>query len=135
MEMRAEMTLASGEREFTEAGYRRQMEFIKAIDVYGADPARVEGITGFRKVDAQWTRYGKKIKAHAWSTGITTPRSLHCSLASPNPIIFESKPFPAVVQDVVVAEKLWHKDGWTSPIHGPGLGIEVIEAEVRKIAP
>jgi L-alanine-DL-glutamate epimerase-like enolase superfamily enzyme len=39
------------------------------------------------------------------------------------------------VQDVVVAEKLWHKDGWTSPIHGPGLGIEVIETEVRKIAP
>ena len=35
--------LASGEREFTEAGYRRQMEFVQAIDVYGVDPARVEG--------------------------------------------------------------------------------------------
>ena len=44
--------LASGEREFTEAGYRRQMEFIQAVDVYGVDPARVEGITGFRRVDA-----------------------------------------------------------------------------------
>ena len=68
-------------------------------------------------------------------TEITTATSLYCSLASPNPITVESKPFPAVVQDVVVAEKLWHKDGWTSPIHGPGLGNEVIETEVRKIAP
>ena len=135
-QMRAEttLTLASGEREFTEAGYRRQMEFIQAIDVYGVDPARVEGITGFRRVDALCTKYGKKINAHAWSTGITTAASLHCSLASPNALIFEYKPFPVVVQDVIVAEKLWHQDGYAYPIHGPGLGIEVIEAEVRKIA-
>jgi len=33
-----------------------------------------------------------------------------------------------------VAEKLWHRDGWAYPIEAPGLGIEVIEAEVRKIA-
>jgi hypothetical protein len=32
-------------------------------------------------------------------------------------------------------EKLWHKDGRVYPISGPGLGIEVIEAKVRKIAP
>ncbi len=110
------------------------MEFIKAIDVYGVDPARVEGITGFRRVDALCTRHGKKINAHAWSTAITTAASLHCSLASPNALIFEYKPFPVVVQDAIVAEKLWHRDGWAYPIEAPGLGIEVIEAEVRKIA-
>jgi L-alanine-DL-glutamate epimerase-like enolase superfamily enzyme len=136
IKMRAEttLTLASGEREFTEAGYRRQMEFVKAIDVYGVDPARVEGITGFRRVDALCTKHGKKINAHAWSTAITTAASLHCSLASSNALIFEYKPFPVVVQDVIVAEKLWHKDGWAYPIEAPGLGIEVIESEVRKIA-
>jgi L-alanine-DL-glutamate epimerase-like enolase superfamily enzyme len=32
-------------------------------------------------------------------------------------------------------EKLRHKDGWVYPISGPGLGIEVIQAKVRKIAP
>lgn len=134
--MRAEttLTLASGEREFTEAGYRRQMEFVQAIDVYGVDPARVEGITGFRRVDALCSQHGKKINAHAWSTAITTAASLHCSLASPNALIFEYKPFPVVVQDAIVAEKLWHRDGWAYPIQAPGLGIEVIEAEVRKLA-
>ncbi len=136
MRMRAEttLTIASGEREFTEAGYRRQMEFVRAVDVYGVDPARVEGITGFRRVDALCTAHGRSINAHAWSTAITTAASLHCSLASPNALIFEYKPFPVVVQDVIVAEKLWHKDGWALPIEEPGLGIEVIEAEVRRIA-
>ena len=99
--------LASGEREFTEAGYRRQMEFIQAIEVYGVDPARVEGITGFRKVDTLCSHYGKVINAHAWSTAITTAASLHLSLASPNSEVFEFKPFSVVVQDELVAEKLW----------------------------
>ena len=49
-------------------------------------------------------------------------------------LIFEYKPFPVVVQDEIVAEKLWHKDGWSYPIEGPGLGIEVQEAVVRRLA-
>jgi len=126
--------IASGEREFTEAGYRRQMEFVQAIDVYGVDPARVEGITGFRRVDALATQYNKGMNAHAWSTAITTAASLHLSLASPNTEIFEYKPFGVVVQDDLVAEKLWHKDGWAYPIHAPGLGIEVQEAVVKRLA-
>ena len=126
--------LASGEREFTEAGYRRQMEFIQAVDVYGVDPARVEGITGFRRVDALCSQYGKVINAHAWSTAITTAASLHLSLASPNSEVFEFKPFPVIVQDSLVAEKIWHRDGWAYPLHGPGLGIDVQEDVVRRIA-
>lgn len=126
--------LASGEREFTEAGYRRQMEFVQAIDVYGVDPARVEGVTGFARVDALCTAHGKAINAHAWSTAITTAASLHLSLASPNAEIFEFKPFPVVVQDEIVAEKIWHRDGWAWPLEGPGLGIEVQEAAVRRLA-
>ena len=126
--------LASGEREFTEAGYRRQMEFVQAIEVYGVDPARVEGITGFARIDALCTLHGKVINAHAWSTAITTAASLHLSLASPNSEVFEFKPFPVVVQDELVAEKLWHKDGFAYPVHGPGLGIEVQEAVVRRLA-
>jgi L-alanine-DL-glutamate epimerase-like enolase superfamily enzyme len=126
--------LASGEREFTVTGYRRQMEFVQAIEVYGIDPARVEGITGFRHVDALATRYGKTINAHAWSTAITSAASLHLSLASPNAEVFEYKPFGVVVQDELVAEKLWHRDGWAYPIDAPGLGIEVQETVVRRLA-
>ncbi|MFQ3184177.1 MAG: L-alanine-DL-glutamate epimerase-like enolase superfamily enzyme [Alteromonas macleodii] len=126
--------IASGEREFTETGYRRQMEFVQAVEVYGIDPARVEGITGFRRADALATQYGKTINAHAWSTAITTAASLHLSLASPNAEIFEYKPFAVTVQDDLVGEKLWHRDGWAYPIEGPGLGIDVQEDVVRRLA-
>lgn len=125
--------IASGEREFTEAGYRRQMEFVQAIDVYGVDPARVEGITGFAQIDALATEHGKAINAHAWSTAITTAASLQVSFASPNTEVFELKPFSVVVQDDLVTEKIWHTDGWMTPLTGPGLGIEVREDVVRRL--
>lgn len=128
-----DVRIASGEREFTEAGYRRQME-MGAVEVYGVDPARVEGITGFRRVDALCSQYDKVINAHAWSTGITTAASLHLSLASPNAEIFEYKPFGVVVQDELVGEKLWHEDGWAYPISAPGLGIDVQEDVVQRLA-
>ncbi|PHQ96925.1 MAG: hypothetical protein COB40_06605 [Marinosulfonomonas sp.] len=129
-----DVRIASGEREFTEAGYRRQMEFVRAVEVYGVDPARVEGITGFRRVDALATKHGHVVNAHAWSTAITTAASLHLSLASPNTEIFEFKPFDVVVQNDLVAEKIWHRDGWAYPIDAPGLGIEVQEDVVRRLA-
>lgn len=127
-----EVRIASGEREFTAAGYRRQME-MGAVDVFGIDPARVEGVTGFRKADALATRFGKTINAHAWSTAITTAASLHLSLASPNAEIFEFKPFDVVVQTDLVAERIWHRDGWAYPLEGPGLGIAVNEDVVERL--
>ena len=101
--------------------------------MFREDPARVEGITGFRTVDALASQYGKVVNAHAWSTAITTAASLHLSLASPNTEIFEYKPFPVVVQDTMVEEKLWHSDGWAYPPSGPGLGIAVREDVVRTL--
>ncbi len=125
--------IASGEREFTEAGYRRQME-LGAVEVFGVDPARVEGITGFRRVDDLATKFNKTINAHAWSTAITSAASLHLSLASTNTEIFEFKPFDVVVQNDIVEERVWHRDGWAYPLEGAGLGIEVREDVVRGLA-
>ncbi len=128
-----DVRIASGEREFTATGYRRQMA-LGAVAVLGVDPARAEGITGFRKVDALAGRHGRTVNAHAWSTAITTAASLHLSLASANTEIVELKPFPVVVQDDLVREKIWHRDGWIYPLAGPGLGIEVREDVVRRLA-
>ncbi len=125
--------IASGEREFTAAGYRRQME-MGAVEVFGVDPARAEGITGFRKVDALASRFAKTINAHAWSTAITSAASLHLSLASPNTELFEFKPFDVVVQTELVTDRVWHRDGWAYPLTGPGLGIDVVEEVVERLA-
>lgn len=125
--------IAGGEREFTLTGYRRLLD-VGAIDVFGVDPARAEGVTGFRRVDALLRERGKTINAHAWSTAITTAASLHLSIASPAARLFEFKPHPVVVQQELVDEPVEMRDGLARPPMRPGLGVEVDEDVVRSLA-
>lgn len=73
------------------------------------------------------------MNAHAWSTGITSAASLHLSLASENTRLFEFKPFAVVVQQDLVTEPIWHRDGWAYPVDSPGLGVDVREDVVAKL--
>ncbi|MCW8197106.1 mandelate racemase/muconate lactonizing enzyme family protein [Verminephrobacter aporrectodeae subsp. tuberculatae] len=124
--------IASGEREWTVSGYQRLIDS-STVDVVGVDPARAEGITGFREIDRRVGAAGLTVNAHAWSTAITTAASLHLSLASANARLLELKPFPVAVQQELVAEPVRQMDGFTSPLNGPGLGVEVDEAVVRRL--
>jgi L-alanine-DL-glutamate epimerase-like enolase superfamily enzyme len=126
------MPIASGEREFTAAGYRRLMEN-GGVDIVGVDPARAEGVTGFAKINALAGQFHKTVNAHAWSTAITTAASLHLSLASENTRLFEFKPFEVIVQQDLVTEPVWHRDGWAYPVDSPGLGVNVREDIVEKL--
>jgi len=114
-------------------GYRRLIE-TGTVDVVGIDPARAEGITGFRMVDAICSEHGRVINAHAWSTAVLSAASLHLSLASPNARLFELKPFPNVVLTDLVAEAIVQRNGTVSAPAGPGLGIDVNEDIVRRLA-
>jgi L-alanine-DL-glutamate epimerase-like enolase superfamily enzyme len=125
--------IASGEREWTVTGYKRLIES-KTVDIVGVDPARAEGITGFRQVDALCGAAGLKINAHAWSTAITTAASLHLSLASKNSMLFELKPFPVVVQQELITEPITQHDGWVQMHKKPGLGITVREDVLHRFA-
>jgi L-alanine-DL-glutamate epimerase-like enolase superfamily enzyme len=126
------MPIASGEREFTVAGYRRLMES-NSVDIIGVDPARAEGITSFARIDALAGQFHKTMNAHAWSTAITTAASLHLSLASENTRLFEFKPFEVVVQQDLVTEPVCHRDGWAYPVDRPGRGINVREDGGEKL--
>ncbi|OZI34907.1 hypothetical protein CAL29_15750 [Bordetella genomosp. 10] len=124
--------IASGEREWTVSGYQRLIDS-GTVDVLGVDPARAEGITGFREIDRRAGAAGMTVNAHAWSTAITTAASLHLSLSSPNTRLFELKPFPVAVQQELVALPLAQVDGFVRAPDGPGLGIDVDEAVVQRL--
>lgn len=115
--------IAAGEREYTLAGYRRWIE-AGAVDVFGIDPARVEGVTGFRRAAAAVEAAGRTVNAHAWSTAVLTGASLHLSLASPSAELFELKPLPGPMQFDLVDEPIWHRDGLVSAPARPGHGAE-----------
>ncbi len=128
-----DVPIGSGEREWTVTGYKRLIE-TGTVDVVGVDPARAEGVTGFRMVDELCAAHGLTMNAHAWSTAILTAASLHLSLASPTARLFELKPFPVVAQTDLVTNPIWHEDGVVRAPDGPGLGIEVDEAVVERLA-
>ena len=115
--------VAAGEREWGLAGYQRWIES-GAIDVFGIDPARVEGVTGFRAIASAVERAGKIVNAHAWSTAVLTAASLHLSLASPATILFELKPIPGPMQFDLIDEPFWHDHGLVRAPARPGHGAE-----------
>jgi L-alanine-DL-glutamate epimerase-like enolase superfamily enzyme len=123
--------IATGEREWTVAGYERLIDSA-TVDIVGVDPARAEGITGFRAVDALVGKAGLTINAHAWSTAITTAASLHLSLASDSTRLFELKPFPVAVQQDLVERPIWHRDGYVVAPKGTGLGVEIREGILHR---
>ncbi|WP_142781832.1 mandelate racemase/muconate lactonizing enzyme family protein [Agrobacterium sp. T29] len=124
--------IATGEREFTVSGYRRLIE-TGTVDVLGVDPARSEGVTGFRKVDDICAQTGITMNAHAWSTAVLSAASLHLSLSSPNTRLFELKPFAVSVQDELVDAPIRHKAGFVTTSDRPGLGVEVQEGVVARL--
>ena len=115
--------VAAGEREYTLAGYARWIAS-GAVDVYGLDPARVEGVTGFRRAAAAIEAAGGTVNAHAWSTAVLTGASLHLSLASPSAELFELKPLPGPMQMDLIDEPFWHEGGLVTAPDRPGHGAE-----------
>jgi D-galactarolactone cycloisomerase len=115
--------IAAGEREWNLAGYRKWIAS-GAVDVFGIDPARVEGVTGFRNIAAEVDRAGKIVNAHAWSTAVLTAASLHLSIASPATVVFELKPIPGPMQFDLIEQPFWHEGGVVRAPERPGHGAE-----------
>ncbi len=125
------LTIASGEREWTIEGYKRLLA-TETVDVFGIDPGRAEGVTGFRAVTRLVEAAHRQVNAHAFSTAITTAASLHLSAATTASRIFEIKPHPSPMQHELVRTPIWHEGGYATPPAGPGLGIVVDERVVEK---
>jgi D-galactarolactone cycloisomerase len=94
------------------------------VDVFGIDPARAEGVSGFRQSAAAIEAAGRVLNAHAWSTAVLTAASLHLSLASPAARLFELKPLPGPMQFDLVDEPFWHDAGVVRAPQRPGHGAE-----------
>ncbi len=124
--------IAYGEREWNVAGYESILA-TGTCDVFGIDPGRAEGITGFTKVVSRIESHKRQANAHAWSSAIVSAASLAVTFSSSAFKLFEFKPLPNPMQNDLVTEPISHKDGWVYPPLGkPGLGIEIIEEVVDK---
>jgi L-alanine-DL-glutamate epimerase-like enolase superfamily enzyme len=129
---KTEMLIAYGEREWTLEGYDRILD-TGTVDVVGVDPARAEGITGFRRIADRVEAHRRQVNAHAWSSAICTSASLALSFSTPAAKLLEFKPLTNPMQHELVTEPMAHRDGWVYPPAGaPGLGIDVREDVVDR---
>ena len=124
--------IAYGEREWNVDGFD-QILATGTCDVFGIDPGRAEGITGFVKAAARIESHRRQANAHAWSSAIVSAASLAVSFSSAAFKLFEFKPLVNPMQNELITEPFTHKDGWVyPPSDKPGLGIEVIEDVVNR---
>ena len=124
--------IAYGEREWQVAGFE---EILKTgtCDVFGIDPGRAEGITGFKKAAERVEAYTRTANAHAWSSAIISAASLAVSFSSAAFRLFEFKPLRNPMQNDLITEPFTHSEGWVYPPLGkPGLGIEIIDEVIDK---
>ena len=126
-----DLPIATGEREWTVAGYRRLIRSAVA-DIVMVDPGRAEGVTGFHKVIQLCAQSALSFNAHTWSSAINSAASIHLTASAPNYIVFELKPLPSPMQHELVTNPIEQKDGWVAVPEGPGLGVDVDERVVRK---
>lgn len=124
--------IAYGEREWNTEGFDAILA-TGTCDVFGIDPGRAEGITGFAKAADRIHSHKRQVNAHAWSSAIVSAASLAVSFSNLAFKLFEFKPLANPMQNELITEPFTHKDGWVYPPLGkPGLGIEVIEDVVNK---
>jgi len=124
--------IAYGEREWNTDGFDAILA-TGTCDVFGIDPGRAEGITGFVKVAERVHAHKRQANAHAWSSAIVSAASLAVSFSNLAFKLFEFKPLDNPMQNELITEPFTHKDGWVYPPLGkPGLGIEVIEDVVNR---
>lgn len=124
--------IAYGEREWNTEGFDAILA-TGTCDVFGIDPGRAEGVTGFVKAADRIHSHKRQVNAHAWSSAIVSAASLAVSFSNLAFKLFEFKPLANPMQNELITEPFAHKDGWVYPPLGkPGLGIEIIEDVVNK---
>jgi L-alanine-DL-glutamate epimerase-like enolase superfamily enzyme len=123
--------VGTGEREWTEEGYRRVIDS-GIVDVVGCDPGRCGGITGALRVIELVEDAGVWFNAHAWSSAIVSAASLALSAITPRCLVFELKPIENPIQHELVDRPFGQNGGWIDVPTAPGLGIDVIEQVVEK---
>jgi L-alanine-DL-glutamate epimerase-like enolase superfamily enzyme len=123
--------LCTGEKGWTVPHFRGLIDG-GSLDIVMLDPGRAEGVTGVKKVIDLAVDAGIAWNAHSWSSALNTAASLHLCAASPNVLVLEVKPEPSPMQHELVNDPIEMRDGWIEVRDGPGLGVTVDEAAVRR---
>ncbi|MGI5500468.1 galactonate dehydratase [Lentzea sp. CA-135723] len=128
--------IATGERLFSRWEFKPVLE--AGVAVVQPDPSHAGGISELRRIGSLAEVYGASIAPHCPLGPISLAASLQVAFTTPNFLIQEQSAGmhyngtdPNYLVDMAPVRVV---DGWMSRPTGPGLGVEVDEAAVRRAA-
>lgn len=131
-----DIPIASGEMIYTHWEYRDLM-LRGRIDIVQPDIVKVPGFTEFQRIAALASAFGKPITVHNTQPTISTVAHLHACAAYANiPYAQEYNIEPTSIRDEwpILKEPLLVNYGYLDVPEGPGLGVELDEDVVQKLA-
>ena len=131
-----DMPVASGEMIYTHWEYRDLMARGR-VDIVQPDIVKVPGFTEFQRIAALASAFGKPMTVHNTQPTISTVAHLHVCAAYPNiPYAQEYNIEPTSIRDEwpVLKEPLRVDYGFMAVPEGPGLGVELDEDVMRRLA-
>jgi galactonate dehydratase len=126
--------LATGERDRTIWGMIPYLQE-RCIDILQPDCGHTGGISQVKKIATLAEAYNTPLAPHCTMSELGLSASLHATAAIPNFLIHEAY-LDGHLMPAGVAKKNWtvDKDGYASLPQGPGLGVEVDEEMIAKVA-
>ncbi len=130
---RNHVSLAAGENEFGEQGFRELLR-VNAVDIAQPDASRTGGITECMRIARMASGFGVRIAPHTWSDAVAVMTNAHFIAAIPHGVSVEVDQTGNPFIEELLTEPLQIKDGLLSLPDRPGLGIELNFAVVKAYA-
>ena len=118
----------------------------RAYDIAQPDVVNAGGITEMRNIAMTANSYGILVNPHVWGSPVMIAASLHlASTIPPCPPAYEPRPYeqepvmefdrtPSGIREGITAEPFDQQDGFITVPTAPGLGVEIDEDAVRRMA-
>jgi len=130
---RLTVPLAAGENEFGTQGFREILR-AGAIDIAQPDACRTGGITESMRIARMAAEHGVRIAPHTWSDAVALIANAHVVAAIPHGVTVEVDQTGNPSIDELLSEPLRIEDGLLHLPDRPGLGIELNQATVDRLA-
>jgi D-galactarolactone cycloisomerase len=125
--------LAAGENEFGTQGFREILR-AGAVDIAQPDACRTGGITESMRIARMAAEHGVRIAPHTWSDAVALIANAHVVAAIPHGVTVEVDQTGNPSIDELLSEPLRIEDGLLHLPDGPGLGIELNQATIDRLA-
>ena len=131
--------VAGGECEFTRFGFR-ELLVRHAVDVVQPDTCAAGGLSECFKIAAMANAHGVRYVPHVWGTGVALAAALQLLAVLPHnpPCLHPEQPLLEFdrtehpIRQAILAEPIEHERGMVRIPEGPGLGVEVDRAALKR---